>query len=498
MLGDKDERDGMKSHHTLWSYRDNRIDTIFSDEFKGSVWDLDIDSHNNIWIATSEGVYHCDGKTLEKSKDVVIPVASADIIDNPINDELLIASAKGYDQPSQLFYNANIYRYKNGKLDTLIPENSELISLQPGSLYVDNRGNLWVIYYNQNIAVSRFDGTKWTAFGPGTLLNGLRVNSIVSDTSNRLFFGIIRSTSSNNTLAMLDGDTWILNPLPVLKHDPRIWWRQEDLSELFKHPVVPVKIQEVLQNPIEYRGKKISFVGKIKSGFEYASLVDLDGKVLNIWPEYRDELSQALKDMGISSELEKSEYQEFIGYLEFGGRYGHMGGWSDNLFITEIYPYTTDDLQKAKYRMLYKNYVKAVSLDKQAIKTVIDQWVSAIKTGDVEGLKKVYHTGSVLYQSLLTQRGAEYAKTNIMDIAIRDMDIGIAGANASARINDATIKPERPGSSVPGGTGIFKLRSISLSKDNDRWKITEYSYTPDPPSMTIPRSTITPAPPPSR
>jgi hypothetical protein len=248
----------------------------------------------------------------------------------------------------------------------------------------------------------------------------------------------------------------------------RFSYRQNDLVELSTYPVSSVNMEEVLNDPIKYQGKKISFVGKIESGFEYANLVDIKGNELPIWPAYQEELDHLLQYTILEQEIEKSEYREYVGIFEYGGHYGHLGGWQFQLLITEVYPYTSDQQQEAGYYKLYQDYITILAQAKKDIKSVINQWICAMKSSNIKELEEVYYPDRGSYQYLP------------LDITINDSRIIVENIDAKVDIYDATVKPERYAEPQSGGIGIYKLDYIGLQKYRGQWKIIEIYYMPDP------------------
>jgi hypothetical protein len=172
-----------------------------------------------------------------------------------------------------------------------------------------------------------------------------------------------------------------------------------------------------------------------------------------------------------------------VGFLEFGGRYGHMGAWPYQLYITEFCPYSNDESENQKKHDLYAQYMVDLKQDKKDIQATIDQWISAIKSADVDALKITYSPDSPFYMSLMETSGQVYVKQNKMDITINNMDIFIQGRSATVNVLDAVVNPPRyftpTGNVQVVGDGLYKLRSIALVKISGEWKIVEYHYSPD-------------------
>jgi len=266
------------------------------------------------------------------------------------------------------------------------------------------------------------------------------------------------------------------------------WWRQKGLEELFQYEVEAADILGILRNPAQYEGKKIRIVGEIKTGFEYADIFDKEGKRLGIWPDESLELLQLLKDTGIGSEIDKSKYQEFVGYLEFEGNYGHLGSWPFQLFIVEVYPYTVDGRQRETYRDIYKKYLDSLAKDKTEIRNVFRQWIFAMQTKDVNKYRDVLHKNSQRYRLTRDEEiEAGLRQTNMSDITIinvEKMPIFVEGQSARADVDDTVVTPfyrNDTGKMIKLMGEIDKVRSykcqietVIFKRDGDSWKIFDY------------------------
>jgi hypothetical protein len=347
---------GRTAHDTcLWSYRDDKIDKIYFGESvePEHLTTFAIDTNNNIWVGDSEGIWRFDGTTWENLENHLLAGNAHAMVYDDKRQILYIATVQGYS------HRANISAYQDGQFTALASEKTGLPSVEPSCIQVDKSGDLWIGYNisDQNdIAAIRYDGEKWLAFSKSSPLSG-GVKDITIDSSGRIWFEIERPEPWTAGLTMFDGNTWYTDSFPMFMKDPRIWWRQKTLSELFNLPIIDIDINQVLANPIDYRGKKIRIIGRIESGFEYASLVELNGNNLHMWPDYQNELGKLFTETGIGTEIKNSDYQEYIGYLEFEGGYGHLSAWSYQLMITEVYPYPISDQKKASFRKLYKDYL---------------------------------------------------------------------------------------------------------------------------------------------
>ncbi len=132
-------------------------------------------------------------------------------------------------------------------------------------------------------------------------------------------------------------------------------------ADLVRPEPADADIHEVLADPRKYAGKKIRIVGMIESGFEYAQMIDSRGKKLRIWPRtfwMRD----FIKAEGLEKEFGGAKQQnEFIGYLDWRGHFGHMGAWPYEFTIVETYPAGADKARKAEIKRQYLAFLEELA-----------------------------------------------------------------------------------------------------------------------------------------
>ncbi|MGA2616326.1 MAG: TIGR03067 domain-containing protein [Thermoguttaceae bacterium] len=131
-------------------------------------------------------------------------------------------------------------------------------------------------------------------------------------------------------------------------------------ADIVRPEPADAEIHEVLADPRKFAGKKIRIVGTIDSGFEYAQMIDSRGKGLRIWPRtfwVRD----FIKAEGLEKEFGGAKQQkEFIGYLDWGGHFGHMGAWPYEFTIVETYPAGADKARRAEIKGRYLKFLEAL------------------------------------------------------------------------------------------------------------------------------------------
>jgi hypothetical protein len=136
--------------------------------------------------------------------------------------------------------------------------------------------------------------------------------------------------------------------------------RQNYLQDLVRRESVSADINDVLKDPRKYGGQKIRIVGTIASGFEYAAIVDLQGKGLGIWPKYEPRIAgfpEYANNFRFPPSVPTTALKphEFLGYLDWGGGFGHMGATPFQFTIIEMYP---ADMEKAGKAALKKKYLE--------------------------------------------------------------------------------------------------------------------------------------------
>ena len=135
-------------------------------------------------------------------------------------------------------------------------------------------------------------------------------------------------------------------------------------EDLVNQEVTDIDIHEVLKDPHKFLNKKIRIVGRIASSFEYAEMVDSHGEKLGILPEIQLQLGEFIAAAGLKKELGSNDQpREFLGYLESGGHFGHMGGSSKEFTIVEVYPADADRARKAQIKKQYLEYLEKVTFD---------------------------------------------------------------------------------------------------------------------------------------
>ena len=108
---------------------------------------------------------------------------------------------------------------------------------------------------------------------------------------------------------------------------------------------------DVLKDPRKYAGQKIRLVGTIASGFEYADILGLQGKGLGILPKCEPRIAgfpgyANAFTFPPSVRTTTRKPHEFLGDLDWGGGFGHMGATWFQFTIIEMYPADMDKADK--------------------------------------------------------------------------------------------------------------------------------------------------------
>lgn len=82
-------------------------------------------------------------------------------------------------------------------------------------------------------------------------------------------------------LRLLDGSRWTTYASTETARR-RLQWQRTPVKELVEQDPVDVDLHTALENPRQYANQKIRFKGRIVSSFEYAEMLDAEGKRLGI------------------------------------------------------------------------------------------------------------------------------------------------------------------------------------------------------------------------
>jgi hypothetical protein len=299
------------------------------------------------------------------------------------------------------------------------------------------------------------------------VLDGWDIVQFSSDNAGRLWIGGIHDASDTICLALFDGKGWVSNVIPTMVSDPRTWWRQKDLSELYSLSISPDSIDTILKNPEKYRGQKISVVGQLSYGFELSTFTDMEGRVFAYQSSFHIELDQRLSTLEINSAGSPKQY---LGYIEYNGPFGHLGSNPYQLYITEVYPYPYSQSGLNKYTQQYEKYFIQYQAYCDSIMPVIRDWQAAMRVGDIEWLQRIYVKNSKAYQNLITPQPDSIG--NKLDIKIIDYHVLARGESAVLAVDYARLEPDQyclP-EEINGIRGLIGINSIELQFIQNQWK----------------------------
>ncbi len=327
----------------IFKYQNARIENSFPpvDGRFGNLEAMDFDGDGNLWVAIRGGVLCFDGHEWTTFGREL-----------PGNDAIW---ALAWDKHSKAVYCGNmtgLYRYENGNWSLFANRQSGMNDNHVRWIRTNGMGQIWVGHGQAQSGVSRFDGTSWTGFVPGSPENSDEITDVAFSSNGRTWF-----PGRRHGLRMYDGQTWFEFPMQSDRNDPRFVWRRRQLRDLMKEEATTVELAAVLTDPFEYRGKKIRFVGRIKSGFELSELLGRDGQRFGIWPAVHHELARFRMTTANGGELPSDQLIEFSGYLESGGYYGHMGNAPHQFFIVEMYPHGDGPITKAELQTQLNDFI---------------------------------------------------------------------------------------------------------------------------------------------
>ncbi len=257
------------------------------------------------------------------------------------------------------------------------------------------------------------EGQETREFARGTPLYGETVNDIAIESPNRFWFAVDRVG-----LLRLDGKNWKsftdLDPHepPYVPPRPRLSDDRERRQDTVRQKAIDVDIHEVLKNPRTFAGKKIRFTGTIEGSFEYGNILDEKGKRLGIWPSRGGMWYVASQAGLIGREAARNNRREFVGFLDWGGYFGHLGGWRFELHAIEEYPADATAEQKARIKRAFLDYLEKESIQapipppdpspaaKQAQGTLNGVWSLADPKDGEQFTRWVFRDGEVQIRSI--------------------------------------------------------------------------------------------------
>jgi len=186
------DRDGINYLFKFDGQSWTKCDTTNSELNGANIFSMIIDSKDNKWISTSNGVIKYDGKNWEK-----INVDRSYNIEGPIYT--LKVDKKGH---KWLFCDNSISEFDGTNLINYTPDNSGLINTSTVYIIaIDQDNTKW--FGSDGYGLCKFDGTNWQTFN--TQNSGLpdnTINALIVDSKGNKW------VCTNKGIAKFDGNNW--------------------------------------------------------------------------------------------------------------------------------------------------------------------------------------------------------------------------------------------------------------------------------------------------
>jgi hypothetical protein len=145
--------------------------------------------------------------------------------------------------------------------------------------------------------------------------------------------GVFRSTGKGWTPLAKPKTTLFVEERP----DPtELPWRDDALVDQLELPLGTDTLQDGLADPLRTRGKKIRFVGHLKTDIESSVFSDQGGQDLPVWVEFHPTLDRYQR-FHPNTRPRPTELRTFVGYLEYGGYFGKNAGYAFRFLVLAHY-----------------------------------------------------------------------------------------------------------------------------------------------------------------
>lgn len=357
----------------------------------GRVPKIDVDRHGHLWVACHLGFLCFNGQDWTRPADSQTQqLEIGRLWCDPTSDAIYLV-AVGVDRTENPFGlpTYKTYSFKDGRSQVVtdqMPKSGIAV------LRVERDGRFaGYIAPHGPIAGDRQQMQRYFA---GTPLGNEAAEDIAFDKQGRVWFA-----TRFKGLCCLDNGKWTTFAPPerddLLAHPfPRPAWQKRPLQDLVREEPIDADIHTVLKDPRRYADKKIRIVGTTASSFEYAEVIDAQGKGLGMWPKHWAAPQTSYRVAKRPGEkTEQNQLEEYLGYLEWGGYFGHMGGARMQFTIVESYPANASQAEKTKIKKQRLEELEKASydwpisewLDNAAVRAMRERLQGAWILMDVQG-----------------------------------------------------------------------------------------------------------------
>ena len=165
----------------------------------GEIWGLTIDKNGLIWVGTTGGVSHFDGK---KFKPFILPETQVENPQPRLSDKLVFKIIEDKNGTMWFATDGNgIFKYNKGEFTHLTNKNG--LTDNNADIFEDKQGNIWIGTLSGG--TSKFDGTTFTNFTKDGIIKGEETGGFLEDRKGNIWFlaenvGVYKYDGTNFTL----------------------------------------------------------------------------------------------------------------------------------------------------------------------------------------------------------------------------------------------------------------------------------------------------------
>lgn len=305
---------------------------------------VDFDRQGRLWVAVEGALLCYDGNAWSWLTNIRPHPIVLDIWCDRKSDDVYLATASG------------LYRFRDGKYQNV--EAAEVPS-RVDAVCGDSDGRLAAVCFQPTCAAVG-DGVRFQRLATGKELTNDWLHGVALDKECNVWFAGIRS--GLQCVTRTQWRTFAPTRCDSVRRDvnPRLVLERNYLRDLVLEEPADADIHEVLKDPRKYAGKKVRIVGRVSSG---RSIIDDRDEPLGIAADILRPLWNFTDAKGVKMELRDETPKEFLGYLDWGGYFGHMGGWAREFTIIEAYPAGLDRAGRAEIRQRYLKHLEEVDFN---------------------------------------------------------------------------------------------------------------------------------------